>query len=86
MQGDRSYFCDQLVDRGWPVKRVVKISYVPAACSAVLGCVSITLRTRYIILFSALVFAAVVALVVRFKRVRLESPQPAEREPDCSPQ
>lgn len=75
MRGDRSHFYDQLVDRGWPVKRVVTVSYVLAAFFAVMGCISITLRTRYIILLYTLVLAGVVALVAKFKMVRLESPQ-----------
>jgi len=79
MQGDRSHFYDQLLDRGWPIKRVVTISYVLAAFFALMGCVSITLRTRYILLVYPLVIAGAVALVAKFKMVRLEpSPPPPE--------
>ncbi len=71
MQGDRSHFYDQLLDRGWPVKRVVTVSYVLAAVFAVMGCLSISLRTRYMILLYSLALACVVALVAKFRMVRL---------------
>ena len=73
MQGDRSHFYDQLVDRGWPVKRVVRVSYALAAFFVLMGCVSITVRTRYIIPLYALVVAGVVWLVIKYGMVRLES-------------
>ncbi len=74
MQGDRSHFYDQLLDRGLPIRRVVAISYVLAGSFALLGCAPIVLRTRYFILVYVLVVAVVVALVARFKMVRQESP------------
>lgn len=75
MQGDRSHFYDQLLDRGWPVRRVVTVSYALAGVFAILGCLSMVLRTRYIILLYVLVAAGVAFLVTKFKMVRLESPQ-----------
>jgi UDP-GlcNAc:undecaprenyl-phosphate GlcNAc-1-phosphate transferase len=78
MQGDRSHFYDQLVDRGWPIKRVVRVSYALAAFFAIMGCVPIVLRLRYIVPLYILVFAAVVGLVVKFKMVRVEPQQCAE--------
>jgi UDP-GlcNAc:undecaprenyl-phosphate GlcNAc-1-phosphate transferase len=78
MQGDRSHFYDQLVDRGWPIKRVVGISYVLAAFFAVMGCVSITLRTRYMLLLYPLVFLGVVGLIAKFRMVRLEPRRPTD--------
>lgn len=80
MRGDRSHFYDQLLDRGWPAKRVVTISYVLAAFFALMGCVSITLRTRYILLLYPLVIAGVIGLVAKFKMVRLEQSRPAQQD------
>ncbi|UCC29044.1 MAG: undecaprenyl/decaprenyl-phosphate alpha-N-acetylglucosaminyl 1-phosphate transferase [Phycisphaerales bacterium] len=86
MRGDRSHFYDQLLDRGWPLRRVVTISYVLAGFFAVMGCISIALRTRYILLLYPLVIAGVIGLVARFKMVRLESPQQSANIPDrCEP-
>ncbi|MGB2987028.1 MAG: MraY family glycosyltransferase [Phycisphaerae bacterium] len=79
MQGDRSHFYDQLLDRGWPVKRVVTISYVLAAFFALMGCVSITLRTRYMIPLYTFVALGVVWLIARFKMVRLDKKGDAAR-------
>ena len=65
MAGDRSHFYDQLVDRGWPVRRVVRISYGLAAFFAVMGCASITLRTRFMIPLYGLVVLGGMWLVGR---------------------
>lgn len=73
MQGDRSHFYDQLLDRGWSVRRVVTTSYALAGVFVVMGCLSIKLRTRYIVLLYALVIVATAALVTKFKMVRLET-------------
>jgi UDP-GlcNAc:undecaprenyl-phosphate GlcNAc-1-phosphate transferase len=86
MQGDRSHFYDQLLDRGWPVKRVVAVSYVLAALFAFMGCVSITLRTRYMIPLYALVAAGVVWLIARFKMVRLDATRPPGDADDSPPE
>ena len=74
MVGDRSHFYDQLVDRGWPIRRVVRVSYALAAFFALMGCAPIVLRLRYIVPLYILVVAGVVALVVKFKMVRVEPP------------
>ena len=71
MQGDRSHFYDQLLDRSWPVKRVVTASYALAAVFAVMGFLAISLRTRYMILLYSLAVACVIALVAKFGMVRL---------------
>ncbi len=78
MVGDRSHFYDQLVDRGWPIQRVVRVSYALAAFFALMGCAPIVLRLRYVVPLYMLVVAGVVALVVKFKMVRVEPPQPSE--------
>lgn len=86
MQGDRSHFYDQLLDRGWPLRRVVAISYALAGFFAVMGCVSIALRTRYIVLLYLLVIAGVMGLVAKSKMVRLELPRQSTDAPDpCEP-
>lgn len=79
MQGDRSHFYDQLLDRGWPVRRVVKISYALAAVYVVLGCLAIQLRTRYIVFLYGLAALATVWLIGKFKMVRLEKPRQPDR-------
>ncbi|MFH1111261.1 MAG: MraY family glycosyltransferase [Planctomycetota bacterium] len=78
MVGDRSHFYDQLVDRGWPIQRVVRVSYALAAFFALMGCAPIVLRLRYVVPLYMLVVAGVVALVVKFKMVRVEPLQPSE--------
>ena len=75
MEGDRSHFYDQLVDRGWEVKRVVRVSYTLAALFAIIGCAPIVLRTRYMIPLFLLVTGLVLYGVHRFKMVRLEEPR-----------
>ena len=80
MEGDRSHFYDQLLDRGWSVRRVVTISYALAGVFAVMGCLSIQLRTRYIVLLYALVIIGTAALVTKFKMVRLETSGDTEPE------
>jgi hypothetical protein len=84
MQGDRSHFYDQLLDRGWPVRRVVAVSYAFAAFFALVGCVSITLRTRYMIPLYLLVVAGVLWLITKFKMVRLDIPPPTRDILDAS--
>ena len=83
MQGDRSHYYDQLLDRGFSVKRVVRISYALTAFFALMGCASIVLRTRFIFFVYFLVALAVVAAVKKFKMVRLESP-PSGTSPSSS--
>jgi len=63
-----------LVDRGWPIQRVVRVSYALAAFFALMGCAPIVLRLRYVVPLYMLVVAGVVALVVKFKMVRVEPP------------
>ena len=45
MQGDRSHFYDQLIDRGYSVPRVVAIAYALAAVYVGLGWAAIFLST-----------------------------------------
>ena len=71
MKGDRSHFYDQLVDRGWPVPQVVRISYAIAAVFALAGCAAIVLRIRYLVPLYALLMAAAVYAVVRLNMLRV---------------
>ena len=75
MLGDRSHFYDQLLDRGWPVKRVVRISYALATLFALLGCAAIIVRLRYLLPLYALVAVALVAVVTKMGMVRVEPPR-----------
>lgn len=72
MQGDRSHFYDQLLDRGWPVKRVVRVSYALSAMFAIIGCSPAWLRTRYVLPLFLFVALLVALGVKKFKMVRLE--------------
>lgn len=76
MAGDRSHFYDQLLDRGWPVRRVVALSYAMAAFFAAMGCICIALRTRYIILAYLIVVAAVIFVIAKAKMVRVDDGSP----------
>ncbi|MBI4580906.1 MAG: hypothetical protein HY718_14455 [Planctomycetes bacterium] len=63
MEGDRSHFYDQLVDRGLGVKRVVAISYLLTTAFVLVGISVIFLRIRYAILvYCATVVGAVLAV------------------------
>ncbi len=72
MEGDRSHFYDQLLDRGWPVKRVVRVSYALAAMFAIVGCSPAWLRTRYMMPLFLFVMLLVALAVKKFKMVRLD--------------
>lgn len=73
MQGDRSHFYDQLVDRGWPVRKTVRLSYAIAALFAVAGCSAVFLRMRYFIPLYAVLIAVIVWLVLHNNMLRVES-------------
>jgi UDP-GlcNAc:undecaprenyl-phosphate GlcNAc-1-phosphate transferase len=68
MEGDRSHFYDQLVDRGLSVKRVVSISYLLTLAFVVAGTSVVFLSTRYAILIC---FGAVVAVLVAISRFNM---------------
>ncbi len=84
MAGDRSHFYDQLVDRGWPVRRVVRVSYALALFFAVMGCAPIVLRLRYIVPLYLLVVVVVVVTLKRLKMVRAD-PAPPVSVPNRGP-
>ena len=72
MQGDRSHFYDQLVDRGYPVPRVVTIAYALAAGYVLLGWAAMILATRYLILLYVLAVTATVAAIKAAKMSRTD--------------
>lgn len=72
MEGDRSHFYDQLLDRGMSVRKVVSISYALAAFYALVGCTTIWLRIRYSVPLYLLVFAGTAVAVSVGGMVRVE--------------
>lgn len=75
MQGDRSHFYDQLIDRGLSVRQVVAISYGATIFFVAFGCMVIFIRTMIAILIYLLLMAAVVVVVGKLRMVALESPR-----------
>jgi UDP-GlcNAc:undecaprenyl-phosphate GlcNAc-1-phosphate transferase len=78
MQGDRSHFYDQLVDRGWPVRKVVRLSYAVAVVFGLAGCAAIVVRVRYLVPFYMLLVAITSLAVHRWGM--LNEPDQPRRE------
>lgn len=76
--GDRSHLYDQLVDRGFSVKKTVVISYGLAAFYGLVGLAIIVIRTRYAIFVYA--GTAVVTLYLCHRLGFLAPPEPTKRE------
>jgi UDP-GlcNAc:undecaprenyl-phosphate GlcNAc-1-phosphate transferase len=77
MQGDRSHFYDQLIDRGLGVRRVVAISYLLTTAFVLVGTSVIFLRVRHAILvYLATVFLAIIA-VWKLKMAGFEHDRPS---------
>jgi len=76
MEGDRSHFYDQLVDRGLTVRHVVTISYLLTVAFALVGISVILLRTRYAILVYFIAVLAALAGVWKFDMAGLEAGRP----------
>ena len=74
MEGDRSHFYDQLIDRGLSVRRVVMISYLLTVVFVAMGCLAIFLRGRYLVPVYVLFVLCVMLAVGKLKMVRLEQP------------
>ena len=76
MLGDRSHFYDQLVDRGFTVRQVVKISYALTAVFVIIGCITaIGFRTRYAVLIYGVAFAVFLTVIFKFNMVGLLPPE-----------
>ncbi len=80
MEGDRSHFYDQLVDRGLSVRAVVRISYILAAMFAFLGLLPTFMRGRHLVLVYGLVVLALAYVAHKFKMVRAEDPRPTNEK------
>lgn len=72
MEGDRSHFYDQLIDRGLGVKRVVAISYVLSTAFMLVGISVIFLRVRYAVLVYIAAAAALILLVSKLNMAGIE--------------
>jgi len=81
MLGDRSHFYDQLVDRGWSVRRVVHTSYAISLGFAALGCLAIVLRTRYLVPLYIAVIVALAIFVARIGMLRVDSRPSKQSKP-----
>ena len=79
--GDRSHFYDQLRDRGWSVKQTVMICYALAIFFAILGCLAIWIRMRFMIVLYALVFIVIVFVIYRAGMTKAESIPPSNESP-----
>ncbi len=72
MQGDRSHFYDQLVDRGLTVRQTVALSYALATFMVAVGVSVIVVRTRYSFLVFGLAAALLWALAWKFNMAGIE--------------
>ncbi|MCY2930906.1 MAG: MraY family glycosyltransferase [Planctomycetota bacterium] len=80
--GDRSHLYDQLVDRGWPVKKVVVLFYAMAAVSGTLGVLTaVYVRTRYAVIIYALCLIAVWIVFWKLGMIRPEPRKPLRQAP-----
>ncbi len=84
MQGDRSHFYDQLIDRGYSVRQVVAISYGLALFFVILGCATMFVRTRFVILIYMLVVLLVALIVLKLGMVRVDAPPAPSSAGDSS--
>lgn len=60
---DRGHFYDQLIDRGWSVRKTVITSYILAGGFALLGLIVTFIRTRYTIMIYLAVVLALLLIV-----------------------
>lgn len=79
MLGDRSHYYDQLIDRGWSVRRVVRTSYALSLGFGLLGCSAIVVRTRYLIPLYFTVLVALAIFVARAGMLRVDEPATSQR-------
>lgn len=72
MEGDRSHFYDQLLDRGLPVRKVVAISYALAVFFALVGCATIWIRLLYSVPLYAIVIVGTALAIGAAGMVKVE--------------
>ncbi|MBW8002287.1 MAG: undecaprenyl/decaprenyl-phosphate alpha-N-acetylglucosaminyl 1-phosphate transferase [Planctomycetes bacterium] len=69
---DRGHIYDQMIDRGIPLKKTVKICYVLAGLYALVGVVMSQIRTRYAAVVYVLVFVVSALIVWRGGYLKME--------------
>jgi UDP-GlcNAc:undecaprenyl-phosphate GlcNAc-1-phosphate transferase len=84
MQGDRSHFYDQLIDRGLGVRRVVAISYILSTLFVLVGISVIFLRVRHAILVYGFTICALILLVSKLNMAGIEEGR-RKSSPTCVP-
>lgn len=84
MQGDRSHFYDQLIDRGLRVRRVVAISYILSTLFVLVGISVIFLRVRHAILVYGFTICALILLVSKLNMAGIEEGR-RKSSPTCVP-
>jgi len=81
---DRSHIYDQLMDKGWTLRRTVAACYVLAGFYALIGLVASTLRFRHAVVVFILLMAA--SALVAYRRGFFRMPPAAPRQtPDTPP-
>ncbi len=78
MQGDRSHFYDQLRDRGYSVRGVVRISYGLTLMFVVNGLLSTVMRMRHFLIIYVVFFMLLAYAVHRMRMVRVDGPTAGE--------
>ena len=63
---DRGHIYDQMIDRGIPLKKTVKICYLLAGLYAVIGLLMSQIRTRYAIVVYIFVFVVSISSIASF--------------------
>ncbi len=85
MQGDRSHFYDQLIDRGLGVRRVVAISYLLTTAFVLVGVSVIFLRIRHAILVYAVALCMAVFAVWKLNMAGIERDLRGADKPENPP-
>ncbi len=82
MQGDRSHFYDQLVDRGLTVRQTVAVSYLLATFMVLVGVSVIVVRTRHSFLVFGFAVALLFALAWKYNMAGIEPDRRPETRGD----
>lgn len=75
MKGDRSHFYDQLLDRGYSVRGVVRISYGLTLMFVINGLLSTVMRMRHFVIIYVVFFVLLAYAVHKLRMVRVDSPR-----------
>ncbi len=79
---DRGHIYDQMIDRGIPLKKTVKICYFLAAAYALIGLLMSQIRTRYAAIVYVLVFIISALIVWKKGYLKMEGLRGAIRKKD----